>query len=959
MARCRPKLKTSPGVDLFLSRFAESEWRGVVRPWLEASRGSLGRSILVAPTRGQTQALKQRCLEENVPVLGVEFLTPGLARRKRGAPEELAKGLQLLVLRSKIEARLEALAEDDPSRGTWRSLASDLEVALQDFESLLRGGYRAGHFPRPELREVFGELSSWVESHGYVLGPLQDEKDALGPASAENARIADRVLVLAGGPEGWGEFFGLLAFVKRCPSVCVVLSEPEFSGSGLSGEAWVDAWEKALGTAPLPIDIEDPAGGCGGVADLWGRVSGSSERADLLVGMSRSDEMQMVAEHVERILAAGAQSIGVIFPKADAAHGLLARLLGARGIAFADLIGCVGTVPIETRILRALADLYERGCRLEELLALWPLLLTHGATTLSPGGARRACEELYEKVQAHAFVPHLSLLETLGEAGKEVARIGRLVGPSWPERLTPAEALGLFSDAMERLGIDPPTGWSTLQEFALRAKDPMPARALVEAIRSFIPEKGPPSSAPGKSTFARVTLTTVRRAAGVAWSHALFVEANEHCWPRRDESSCWLLDEDRSRLDRTEGRFSIGLPTAEERSATERRLYQAIARDTRCRVAFSAAHLDPEDPELKLDPNGWLERVLWDKGYLKGGRGQEGPLHRIALVRRVDSEAEVPPEWLAVWSRRRDPSAPFDAHFLGDPGGARPLRLSPSQIERGAIDPATLWFDAVIRVRRIDWRPFSRARGTTVGILGHGLLASALGSAPTGGDFFRMPHREVAEESLASEIARLRERWPRELYWDSFQLDVARAASQLLARVYDMGDLPYGAAEAPLPADASVPLDESTRIPVHGRMDLVLADRERWDGARVEILDFKTGSTKPISAKLMASGCTLLQLGVYLEAARSVGAQGRVWVLKPEKKPSSLAMEELPEALVKLRAVGRHLATGLYGALTVDRTEYSHGFEWPLACSPVPHTVLEAKFAATFGAGSGGEDTHA
>src|ERR1700722_1535219 len=167
MAACHPKLKTHPGAELFLSRFADGEWRGLVRPWLEAGRGSLERAIVIARTRGQTQALKQRCLEEGVSLLGVEFLTPSLARKKRGAPAPFPRSLQLLVLRSRIEARVAPLAPDDPARGLWRSLGSDLESALADFEDLMRGGFRAENFPGEGLRAVFGELAAWAGAHGY------------------------------------------------------------------------------------------------------------------------------------------------------------------------------------------------------------------------------------------------------------------------------------------------------------------------------------------------------------------------------------------------------------------------------------------------------------------------------------------------------------------------------------------------------------------------------------------------------------------------------------------------------------------------------------------------------------------------------------------------------------------------------------------------------------------------
>ena len=178
MAACHPKLKNDPGADLFFSRFADSDWRGVIRPWLEACSGSLQRSIVVAPTRGQTQALKQRCVDEGVALLGVEFLTPGLARKKRGLANPLAPSLQLLVLASRIEARLSPLEADDPARGLWKSLSSDLEAALDEFNDLAAGGVHGPEdFPRPELRAVFGELVAWAARHGYVFGPTQEDEE--------------------------------------------------------------------------------------------------------------------------------------------------------------------------------------------------------------------------------------------------------------------------------------------------------------------------------------------------------------------------------------------------------------------------------------------------------------------------------------------------------------------------------------------------------------------------------------------------------------------------------------------------------------------------------------------------------------------------------------------------------------------------------------------------------------
>jgi hypothetical protein len=180
-------------------------------------------------------------------------------------------------------------------------------------------------------------------------------------------------------------------------------------------------------------------------------------------------------------------------------------------------------------------------------------------------------------------------------------------------------------------------------------------------------------------------------------------------------------------------------------------------------------------------------------------------------------------------------------------------------------------------------------------------------------------------------------------------MDVARAARELLATVFELPALPYGAVEVEVPEGATIPAGRAGRIPVKGRMDLVLSDAAGWPGSRVEIVDYKTGGGPMMSPKRMASTGASLQLGVYLHAVLSAGASASVWMLKPEVKPRMMGEEALGLASAKLSIIGEHLVSGLYGARTPDRDDFTRAFEWPLACAPIAASVLEAKFAATFG----------
>lgn len=956
-----------PPVQFFLSPGAEETWTQALRPWLEERRAGLGRAYLIVPTRGQAHALKRRCLVEGVALLGVEFLTPGLARKKWAALDAAARPtmgreLLLLGLRALIARRLAPLTPLDPGWGFWKSLQSDPERALDDFDELLKGGFRAEQFPLPPLADIFSELVRWVEARGYALAPVQAEKTALTPPAAGAPAIGGRVFVCAPSPEHWGEFFNMAAFVRRCGEVTVVLPEPEFRGRAALDEKWIDLWRATLGAEPVPLEPAD-TGGCGAVAACWNDpgapadTDAVSRRATVLVGHGRADEMELAADLVSRRLAAGAENIAIVFPRADAAHQHLARALAARGVAFTDLLGAAGTPPVDVAAQRALLAFHEKGGRLEELLALWPSLRAIGAVTLSFGEARRACERAFDETQSHVVETALPVWRRSPSLAPLVELVDKLL-PVWPEELAAGEALRRFRAACETLALEAPS-LDALAAFSARSPEPYPRAVLLATLASFLPETNPVRGAPGRGGFTRVTLTTRRRAEGVEWSHVVFVESNAGVWPERREPSCWLTDEHRAALG-ARGRFSLGVFTSEDRAALERAGLAALVRDTAHEIVFTAALHDDEEPETRLAPNAWLERVLWARGEA----GADGDLEKAfeALAREAPAPAGPAPapgtpavaEWKAIWDGRRDPARPFDEFFFsGDPARISPPSLSARGIEAGVRDPAELWFEAVLGARRVDWAPLARARRKAIGQRAHEVLAAALRPVSVGPQGWgELPEKPEAEARLAAALAELRARWPGDLYWDSFHAELSQVCAALLEGACALpGTGRFVSTERRLPAGASVPLG-GRPFPVSGRMDLVLLDRPGWPGARADIVDFKTGGDDRLSADKMARSGSSLQLGVYLAAALSLGAaDARVWMVKPDGgEASAIGKDELEGALSLLGRLERFLATGRYGALTRDRSEYSFGgYDWPLACTPVGEAVLQAKFAATFG----------
>ncbi len=975
-------LVESPRTELFLYRYAETAWNDSIRPWLEKNRGVLQRSYVVVPTRGQAQALKQRCLLEGVALLGVEFLSPGLARKKwvalgAGGEMKQALGRELLMLGlgTIVERRLKALAVDAPERGLVRSLQSDLERALDDFDELLKAGFGPEDFELETLREIFAELVSWVDGLGYDFAPRQAMAVSVA-MQAEERKIGGRVLVHGFGPEMRGEFFNVATFARGFADVTVLLPEPEFEGRKQAvSEDWVALWEKFLGVTPEPLVEDGAVKSCEHAVAGWiggGAVVAAEERhaeaARVIVGLTRGDEMRLVAEEIVAGLRARAAGVGVIFPKADAAHFQLATLLTERGVAFVDQLGLSSPPVVEVKLAKALIEFYEKGARLEELLALWPLLKAVGRTELSLGDVRDVCERLFDERQNHALEVYRENLDA-GAAKRpawgEVGKIAAVLLPAWPAELTLTEALKRFAEVWVKLEQPEELleGWGTLRAFAEKETRVLPAKVVFAAMKGFLPEKSPAAGGVGRNGFARVVLTTRRRAEGLPWSHLIFVEANAGVWPERSEASCWLTDERRAELNKR-ARKGLGLFTSDERAHFEKQGVAALVRDTTERVVFSAALFDEQNAELKLAPNSCVERLLWAEALREsaGGGGKLG-LEELFERRartvntRATGDAEETRRWVEIQRGRRDATRAFDEYFFSvDPVRGRPERLAARLIERGIGDPAELWFAGVLGVKRVEWKPFVRARSKALGQLAHRVLAHVLKTRAVERVFGEMPTLDEAKGKLAAEIARLKAERPADRYWESFHAELEAMCEILLEKVIALEAGKLVATEVDLPKGVTVPVGaDGARFPVYGRVDLVRIDRADWVNARVDVVDFKTGKDDKLSAAKMGRDGSSLQLGIYLEAMRSAGAPyGRVHLLKPDAGDGgALGMEELPEALACLAQLGRHLETGIYGALTADFSEYSmFGCPWPLASAQIPEKILKEKFAVTFGVGA-------
>ena len=156
----------------------------------------------------------------------------------------------------------------------------------------------------------------------------------------------------------------------------------------------------------------------------------------------------------------------------------------------------------------ALVTFYERGARLDELLALWPLLRAIGLVNQTNAVARDVCERVFDETQSRALANNLARLQTRDRPEwREVARIVALLLPVWPIELTLRVALERFEQTCEKLGLELTSGWIALRSFAARSNEVYPLEVVLGTVKLFLPVKSAVTNPAGRGNFAPVTLT--------------------------------------------------------------------------------------------------------------------------------------------------------------------------------------------------------------------------------------------------------------------------------------------------------------------------------------------------------------------------------------------------------------------------------------------------------------------
>lgn len=951
--------------QLFLTQDWDAAWQTVVKPWLSCSDG-LFPGYVVVPTRGQARALRLRMAQEGVVSIGARFVTPGLIRRlpvpglRNSAVVPDRAILEFAFTLSAAEAcERGGLGRDE--EGLARSLLSRPSDPLDDWDDLLRAGLDEYSFPHPFVRRTFRLLRDWLLARGFSVPHSEaypSSKQDL-PVSADGT---DRALIYGFGADCWRDGPDLFRLSRAMKAVTAVVPFPSFSGKPLE-EEWVSQFESAFETESLSL-TDQAEQRWGGLARSW-VLNDASEgesavcrEVPILIGRDPAAEVALVFNQIVAWLDRPQARIAVVFPVSSPAVADLAVRLRDAGIRFCDEIATTGAPSGEIALLKAFLAYQGGGSRLEELWAVARLLRSNGDFSLTAGQSRDWIERAFDACQSHRVADALKSAEVLlTSTGEVMAKLIEALG-FWPERLSVDDGVARLEACAERWGLEIPERLVGLDRLIAASEGVYPRETVVDLLIRSLPERAPRQGL-DRDDFAPVVLTTRKRATAQVWSHVLFAGSNAEAWPKPVEETFWLGDSARREVNRKAGVPGM-LHLAEDTSLLERLSCLDICNNTVDGVAFSACLRVNDGTETEWSPHPWLERVLLQRsrsaqdGSDSGKAGGFTRKYWQALARQTGEDPAIDSgpirEWAEIWHRRRDPSQPFDAWFYcHESMNPSHRRWAARLLEAGFRDPVHLWYDGIMRLRRIPESPLARSRRKELGSLVHRFLALSVRGDAQPGAIHPMPSVELCRDRLERMLADFRRSRPDDAYWQSFCLELAALTRNLLERVLGPDASSWVGAEISLPREARIGTAYGD-LPVSGRIDLIETNRPEWAGASMTISDYKTGTDGPLNATRMGERGQSLQLGVYLKAAMELGASGVIvrMIQSEKEKDSSLTDEVLEQIQPAFDRLGRQILSGRFGQRTPDRSRFASGFEAPLACVPIPLAVLEQKTEVTF-----------
>ncbi len=988
-------------VSLHIASSFPSAWDDVLLPWFKhVSLASVvsGQPIaVITPFPSSASFLRARLIEQGIPLLGVRFLAPPQLREVllAGSADALPLREHLRLLLALAAESTAANSQDADLSAIARSIAHAPDNLLRVFDQISASGWDFDRVGPPAAREIIKRFWELVRDCGFQM--IHDaDRTAVETAQSAPPRLGE-ILVIGFTAAHWPLLPLLEAAALSARKATVVLEYPR-EQTRAADELWIGTWEQRFKAADQIAEESERTRPFAGLIrpDIGAADFPNREHVHFLVGLNATEQVQAIsAIALEFLQNKSCMRLGILFPRAGALPRLVSDSLTRAGIPHHDAIGHLTLGDFEQPAWRAWLQMQENH-QLESVLrfletnpeSLSGLLIEEVRKTL-----RRAYRDiLIDDINVlGAYCERQTEKEVLVQAGKLLRNLKFLPARSTLRNFL-AETEKIFSKMKWK------NRWIEISQFSQKWSDALPGkfsrsiylRWLTEISNSFSTARAPNGNHP----YSRVHLLSYADAEAHEWSYLILAGLNQGEWPQAQRESGFLPDDQITELNARatrSGRQGEGhavlekgktfLLGAQDERRVALRQFAAALESVEHGLAITASLLQESAPERLWNPSELFSQIYFATEKTPLSQQTMSMLREQTRAWLIDHDSARP-------ARSKNPDVhqtriAYDARHKGDVKFGeyefalresidREITLRTTEWDKVVKTPALIWLKKYLDVENEE--PDLNQWNVATGIWVHDWLASIAGTKNKNVFVdFPTPSETVERISQAATVYRkmvgdLCEEAGRPVpdWWTSGWSNGFALAGCLASKLADVEGWPQLAPEWNLDPDRPISLNETNKLRVRGRIDLILAkkrpDDSQLTGAKLWIVDYKTGNVKSlaVSAKTPEARSASLrkklvrgdaiQLGLYGLAARELGAADvdlSILSLRTELDKPQLKIDVLTEFSDFWNELYQMQEKGVFGLRGAIRNEFGFTPDYPLATLPIDKEFLDEKWVIT------------